>query len=101
MVSADQTPVLREGYWASYNVPFYEEVFQLSGYADMVKKHGQDFSHDLAIRAKIFRRDQGKVCDGLRIIVKCFRDILQNGTRVDIVVGIQSHLDKSVEITVV
>ncbi|XP_065910196.1 phospholipase B-like 1 [Dysidea avara] len=63
MVSADQTQVLREGYWASYNVPFYEQVFELSGYADMVKKHGPDFSHDLAVRAKIFRRDQGKVTD--------------------------------------
>ena len=61
MVSADQTQVLREGYWASYNVPFYEQVFELSGYADMVKTHGQDLSHDLAPRAKIFRRDQGKV----------------------------------------
>ena len=61
MVSADQTQVLREGYWASYNIPFYEQVFKLSGYADMVKKHGEDFSHDLAVRAKIFRRDQGKV----------------------------------------
>ena len=61
MVSADQTQVLREGYWASYNVPFYEQVFKLSGYADMVKKYGQDLSHDLAPRAKIFRRDQGKV----------------------------------------
>lgn len=63
MISADQTTVLREGYWASYNVPFYEKIFQLSGYADMVKLHGQQFTHDLAVRAEIFRRDQGKVTD--------------------------------------
>ena len=63
MVSADQTAILREGYWASYNVPFYEEVFQLSGYADAAKKYGEEYTHDLAVRAKIFRRDQGKVVD--------------------------------------
>ena len=63
MVSGDQTIVLREGYWSSYNVPFYEEIFQLSGFADMVKQHGQDFTHDLDPRAKIFRRDEGKVTD--------------------------------------
>jgi len=63
MVSGDQTVVLREGYWSSYNVPFYEEVFRLSGYADVAKQHGQNFTHDLAVRAKIFRRDQGNVKD--------------------------------------
>jgi len=26
VVSGDQTEILREGYWPSYNVPFYEEV---------------------------------------------------------------------------
>ena len=63
MVSGDQTAILREGYWASYNVPFYEEVFQLSGYAAAAKQHGEEFTHDLAVRAEIFRRDQGKVVD--------------------------------------
>lgn len=26
VVGHDQTDILREGYWASYNCPFYEEV---------------------------------------------------------------------------
>ena len=51
------------GYWPSYNVPFYESVYNQSGYPDFVKKHGTDFSYQLAPRAKIFRRDQGKVVD--------------------------------------
>ena len=73
MVSGDQTTVLREGYWSSYNVPFYEEIFQLSGYADAVKQHGEDFTHDLAVRAKIFRRDHGKVTD-----MKSYQTLMQS-----------------------
>lgn len=61
MIYADQTAILREGYWASYNVPFYESVFDMSGYPAVVTKSGPLASHDLAARAKIFRRDQGKV----------------------------------------
>ena len=49
------------GYWPSYNVPFYEEVYNRSGYPGVVKEHGTDFSYQLAPRAKIFRRDQAKV----------------------------------------
>ncbi|XP_070580330.1 phospholipase B-like 1 [Ptychodera flava] len=59
--SGDQSPILRAGYFPSYNVPFYEEVFNISGYPEMVAKYGTDYSYQLAPRAKIFRRDQGKV----------------------------------------
>lgn len=61
--SGDTTPILRTGYWPSYNVPFFETVYNMSGYPDFVKKHGTDFSYQLAPRAKIFRRDEGKVVD--------------------------------------
>nr|XP_039262472.1 phospholipase B-like 1 [Styela clava]XP_039262473.1 phospholipase B-like 1 [Styela clava] len=60
--SHDQTNILREGYWASYNVPFYESIYNMSGYP-AVTKNDPDLSHDLAPRAKIFRRDQGTVVD--------------------------------------
>ncbi|XP_066489945.1 phospholipase B-like 1 [Tiliqua scincoides] len=60
---SDQTSILRKGYWPSYNVPFHENIYNLSGYNIFVKKHGLDFSYELAPRAKIFRRDQGKVID--------------------------------------
>ncbi|XP_053393318.1 phospholipase-B 81-like [Mercenaria mercenaria] len=59
----DATPILRTGYWPSYNVPYFEKVYNMSGYPDFVKKHGTDFSYQLAPRAKIFRRDEGKVVD--------------------------------------
>uniref|UniRef100_A0A8B9U2V8 Phospholipase B-like n=1 Tax=Anas zonorhyncha TaxID=75864 RepID=A0A8B9U2V8_9AVES len=58
---SDQTNVLRKGYWPSYNIPFHEKIYNLSGYAEYVEKYGLDFSYELAPRAKIFRRDQGKV----------------------------------------
>lgn len=61
VASGDQTEILRAGYWPSYNVPFYEEIYNLSGYPEFVKKHGPSRSYQLAPRAEIFRRDQGLV----------------------------------------
>ncbi|XP_074866748.1 phospholipase B-like 1 isoform X3 [Carettochelys insculpta] len=60
---SDQTSVLRKGYWPSYNIPFHENIYNLSGYTEYVEKYGLDFSYELTPRAKIFRRDQGKVTD--------------------------------------
>uniref|UniRef100_A0A8C0A2D0 Phospholipase B-like n=1 Tax=Bos mutus grunniens TaxID=30521 RepID=A0A8C0A2D0_BOSMU len=60
---SEQTAILRRGYWPSYNIPFHEKVYNWSGYPILVKKLGLDYSYDLASRAKIFRRDQGKVTD--------------------------------------
>ncbi|KAK3755109.1 hypothetical protein QZH41_017929, partial [Actinostola sp. cb2023] len=63
VASGDQTEILRLGYWPSYNVPFYEKVYNLSGYPEFVEKHGTSYSFQLAPRAKIFRRDQATVRD--------------------------------------
>jgi len=60
---ADQTHKLRLGYWPSYNIPYFESIFNLSGYPAMVKKMGLDYTYQLAPRAKIFRRDAAKVTD--------------------------------------
>ena len=59
--SGDQTGILQAGYWPSYNVPFYEDVFDSLGYSTAVEAYGTEFSYQLCPRAKIFRRDQGKV----------------------------------------
>jgi hypothetical protein len=63
VVSDDLTPILRTGYFASYNVPFFEEIYNLSGYPEFVAKNGIEFSYQLAPRAEIFRRDETKVVD--------------------------------------
>jgi len=60
---ADQTDKLRLGYWPSYNKPYYESIYNRSGYPAIVQKNGLDYTYQLAPRAKIFRRDVGKVTD--------------------------------------
>ncbi|KAF4106634.1 phospholipase B-like 1 isoform X1 [Onychostoma macrolepis] len=69
---SDQSQALRHGYWASYNIPFHSDIYRMSGYGVMWKKYGEDFSYDLCPRAKIFRRDQGKVTnlDTLKYIMR-------------------------------
>jgi len=62
-VATDTTVHLERGYWPSYNVPYQPEIYELSGYPEIVQKLGPDQSYDLAPRAKIFRRDQGSVVD--------------------------------------
>ncbi|XP_066530460.1 phospholipase B-like 1 [Hoplias malabaricus] len=60
---SDQTQTLRRGYWPSYNVPFHQKIYSLSGYEKMWRDYGNVFSYDLCPRAMIFRRDQGNVTD--------------------------------------
>ncbi|XP_019349178.2 putative phospholipase B-like 2 [Alligator mississippiensis] len=64
MISADKTELLyQQGYWASYNVPYFEEVFNVSGNLELVKKYGDWFTYDKNPRAQIFRRNQTLVQD--------------------------------------
>jgi len=63
LVGGDQTETLSRGYWPSYNVPYFPEIYDRSGYPAMVKKHGNYFSYELSPRAQIFRRDQASVVD--------------------------------------
>ncbi|CAE1176247.1 Phospholipase-B 81,Phospholipase B-like 1,Phospholipase B [Acanthosepion pharaonis] len=59
--SADVSEILRTGYWPSYNVPFFEEIYNQSGYN---KVYGfKSNQYQMAARAKLFRRDANKVYD--------------------------------------
>lgn len=61
---ADKTQELMEkGFWASYNIPYYEEVFNASGCLELVEKFGPWFSLDQSPRTQIFRRNQTAVTD--------------------------------------
>ena len=51
------------GFWASYNVPYYQTAYNMSGYPALLNKTDTDFHHWLAPRSKIFKRDQGYVHD--------------------------------------
>ncbi|XP_030225757.1 putative phospholipase B-like 2 [Gadus morhua] len=60
----DKTHELREkGYWASFNIPYYPEIFNASGCNELVEKFGPWFSLDQSPRAQIFRRNQTAITD--------------------------------------
>jgi hypothetical protein len=56
----DVTDVLtKQGYWSSYNIPYFKDIFTSSASPKMVEKYGDFYSYENAPRAKIFARDQG------------------------------------------
>ncbi|CAH8464999.1 unnamed protein product [Schistosoma bovis] len=62
--SLDVTNILKiQGYWASYNLPFIDDIYILSGTKNMAKMYGDWYVHNMTSRAKIFRRDHHKVVD--------------------------------------
>ena len=72
IVAGDATELLTLGHFPSYNVPFWKEIYDKSGYKDQIQKrrpNGEPLGEisgldwQLAPRAKIFRRDAGKVTD--------------------------------------
>lgn len=58
----DATEILKkQSYWASYNVPYFTEIYHEAGYDRMYKQYGDHFSHSKNVRAQIFARDHAKV----------------------------------------
>ena len=73
IVAADQSEFLRgQGYWPSYNLPFYKEVYELSGFAALAAEFGDFFSYQHYARAEIFRREAPNVTDaaGMRRVMR-------------------------------
>lgn len=52
-----------QGYWVSYNKPFFPEVFNAMGFDRAVDAHGSYYSYDKNPRANIFRREIKKAQD--------------------------------------
>ncbi|XP_070821410.1 putative phospholipase B-like 2 [Chaetodon trifascialis] len=64
IVYSDKTQeLMKKGYWASYNIPYYEKIFNASGCNELVEKFGPWFSLDQNPRAQIFKRNQTFVTD--------------------------------------
>uniref|UniRef100_A0A8C2VV43 Phospholipase B-like n=1 Tax=Chinchilla lanigera TaxID=34839 RepID=A0A8C2VV43_CHILA len=64
VVAADKTSELYEKtYWASYNIPSFESVFNASGLPALVAQYGDWFSYSKSPRAQIFLRNQSLVHD--------------------------------------
>jgi hypothetical protein len=61
---ADVTPVLAsQGYWPSYNVPYFPFIFNISGFLEYEITFGPTYSYSDCPRANIFRRNQASVHD--------------------------------------
>ncbi|KAG2442565.1 hypothetical protein HXX76_002651 [Chlamydomonas incerta] len=82
-LTSDMTQELARGYWPSYNVAYFPEVYEAAGYPDMIarleakgaKKYAfpiRLLKYQIAPRASIFRRDQGAVgnMDGLKRMMR-------------------------------
>ncbi|KAL1768732.1 phospholipase B-like 2 [Sigmodon hispidus] len=64
VMATDMTEELyRMTYWASYNIPFFEAVFNTSGLPALVAQYGDWFSYTKNPRAQIFQRDHSLVDD--------------------------------------
>jgi len=73
VVAEDLTSWLaKNGYWASYNIPYFPFIYNISGYPALYKQYGNEFSWSQCARAQIFRRDQGAVqdMDGMKKIMR-------------------------------
>jgi len=59
VVWGDQTEILvNQGYWASYNIPFYQSVYNMSGYGIL---NETAFSYTKCPRAQIFARNTSDI----------------------------------------
>ena len=56
-MKTDVTPILRNGHWPSYNVPYFVEIYELSGYPAVVKEKGNIDVVDNGLFRKIFLSD--------------------------------------------
>ena len=62
IVDRDMSPTLNmQGFWSSYNIPYFPFIYNISGYPEAYEKHGNSYSYEYCPRARIFRRDQGNV----------------------------------------
>ncbi|KAF0972829.1 hypothetical protein FDP41_009078 [Naegleria fowleri] len=62
VMTKDVTPVLNnQTFWSSYNIPYFEFIYNISGYPQAKKKFGNDYDYNLCSRAQIFRREQAKI----------------------------------------
>jgi hypothetical protein len=58
IVAKDETSYLvNQGFWPSYNIPFFSFIYNISGYPPMYEKYGNEYSYSMCARAQIFRRD--------------------------------------------
>jgi hypothetical protein len=64
VTSADVTPILRDAsYWASFNIPYFPNIYNVSGFEQLFQEYGPVFSYTKYARPEIFKRNQTDVRD--------------------------------------
>jgi len=62
IVYADMTSwLIQYGYWASYNRPYFAEIYNISNQWALYYEYGEHYSWNNTARAEIFRRNQSAV----------------------------------------
>jgi len=77
----DMTEYLWEnGFWASYNRPFFEKISSKAGYLEMTRLYGKTYSYDENPRAKLiqFKIGQVKCVEDLKNLMQNNRDIMES-----------------------
>jgi len=61
-----------QGFFPSYNIPYFNLTYNLSGYLPYYEKYGNTYSYSQCARAQIFHRDAPKVetMDDMRKIMR-------------------------------
>ncbi|KAG2385630.1 hypothetical protein C9374_003445 [Naegleria lovaniensis] len=80
VMTKDVTPILNnQTFWSSYNIPYFEFIYNISGYPQAKEKFGNDYDYNLCSRAQIFRREQAKIGSnkGKPVDFKDFGRVLQ------------------------
>ncbi|EGG23772.1 phospholipase B [Cavenderia fasciculata] len=57
----DVTNLVRTGYWPSFNIPYFENIYNMSGFNETGPQFGNFFSYAANPRGMIFRRDANNV----------------------------------------
>lgn len=64
----DVTEVLsKQGFWPSYNVPYFDDIFKISGYTSAAQTNPDKYDYTKCARAKIFARDAPKVSTAIEM----------------------------------
>ncbi|EFA85087.1 phospholipase B-like protein [Heterostelium album PN500] len=59
---ADVTPELnKNGFWPSYNIPYFPYIYNISGYNEQLAKYGNSYSYEQCPRAQIFNRNSSSI----------------------------------------
>jgi len=68
--------LLKRGFWASYNRPYFEKIYREAGYYGMMKKYGRTYSYEDNPRAQIINKNINNVnsIEDLKILMQMNRN---------------------------